>query len=203
MTKFRYALLFMPLAACVSTHPGSAPTLSNPPVARLAVTSLIDPTDSGSCTIWKTTDGLAVTAGHCCEPGKSYTATGPHAVPGASFEMLVDDDEHDVCVLRGKMLGQPVGLALFDPQVGERIWTAGYPRGKYLISDGYWAGRDDNNEGVCSSVAGFGASGSPIMNVRGESVGVLIKRFGDMDSLTFVAPIEWVRAAVAQAKTKH
>jgi hypothetical protein len=186
-------------SACGSTPnyvTSQAPTLSDPAVAKLSVGG------EGTCTIWKTTDGLAVTAGHCCEPDTMYSATGPHAVPGATFEVLFDDDTHDVCVLRGKMLGQPITLAAFDPQIGERIWTAGYPHGKYLISDGYWAGRDEENEGICSSVVGFGASGSPIMNSRNESVGVLIKKFRDMDNLTFVAPIEWVKRAVAVAKTK-
>jgi len=186
-------------SACGSAqHPGQAPTMSDPAVAKLQALA----EDAGSCTVWKTTDGLAVTAGHCCEMNEIYSASGPHAVAGATFTVLVDDDIHDVCVLRGELRGNAIKIALYDPKIGERIWTAGYPRGKFLISDGYWAGRDEDNEGICSSVVGFGASGSPIMNTRGESVGVLIKRFGDMDNLTFVAPIEWVRRAVLMARTK-
>lgn len=189
-------LTFLTACGAMPHMLGPAPTLSDPAVAKLSAG------DDGSCTVWKTTHGLAITAGHCCDVGMLYSAEGPHAVPGATFEVLFDDDEHDVCVLRGKLSGDVIFLANQDPQIGERIWTAGYPRGKFLISDGFWSGRDEENEGICSSVVGFGASGSPILNLRGESVGVLIKRFGDMDNLGFVAPIEWVKRAVIAAKLK-
>ena len=109
------------------------------------------------------------------------------------------DAEHDVCVLRGSISGDVIQLANWDPVIGERVWTAGYPRGTFLISDGFWAGRNEEGQGVSSSVAGFGASGSPIMDVSGRTVGVLVARYKDMDNLTFITPVEWVRAALIRA----
>jgi len=198
MRLFAFAIaLLTACSACGTTSSnltGPAPTMSDPAVAKLLVN------DEGSCTMWKTTDDLVVTAGHCCDVGTVYGGHGSHVIPGSIFTVLVDDDVHDVCVLHGKMIGKPITIAMYDPQVGERIWSAGFPRGKFLISDGFWSGRDEGDRGICSSVVGFGASGSPILNLQGESVGVLIKRFGDMDNLTFVAPIEWVKRAIFKAR---
>lgn len=172
---------------------------SDPAVVRLHMTNLLG--DAGSCTGWKADEDLVVTAGHCCVVSNiAYSADGDHAVLGGTFVPLIVDEQHDVCVLRGRIKGRVIYLASQDPEIGGRVWTAGFPHEMYLISDGFWSGRNYEGNGVSSSVVGKGASGSPIMNAEGEAVGVLIMKFGDMDSLGAIAPLEWVRAAIIRAR---
>jgi V8-like Glu-specific endopeptidase len=132
----------------------------------------------------------------------TYHATGPHAVPGAEFTVLVDDDKHDVCVMRGKMRGAPLALAAHDPPVGSRVWTAGFPKTVFLISDGVWSGRqeDEDNEGIASTSVWGGASGSPVMDSNGRVIGILRAYYPPMDTMSVIAPIEWLRAAYMQVR---
>ncbi len=174
---------------CGAASPRVAlPELYRPAVTRLEIVGL------GKCTAWKLSEDLVATAGHCCNEGAEYVL-GSAPVGTPSPVVLVDDDVHDVCVLRGKMAGDPIALASEDPAVGAPVWTAGYPVGWFLISSGFWSGRDEDNEGVCSVVVAGGASGSPILDVHGRAVGVLIKKIQGMDNLTLVATIEHLRAA--------
>lgn len=190
------------VAACSSCggpdYAAHLPTTSGPPVAKLEV---VNEEGGGSCTAWKVASDMIVTAGHCCSDDAQFILSGPHARPGTMATVLIDDDKHDVCVMRASMLGDAIPLALHDPVVGAPVWTAGYPLGTFLISTGIWSGRDSDGDGIASTAVGGGASGSPVMDADGRAVGVLRARYPRMgDSLTIIAPIEWVRVAVAQAR---
>jgi hypothetical protein len=173
-------------------QPKNLPELYRPAVAKLHISNA---DGGGQCTAWKLTDELVATAGHCCDAGSTYTMSGENTLIANTAENVFDDDIHDICVLRGKLKGPAIELASDEPSVGAPVWTAGYPKGWFLISAGHWAGRDEDNEGICSVVVAGGASGSPVLNARGRAIGVLIKRAVGMDNLTIVAPIEWLTAA--------
>lgn len=196
-----WVVLLISCTSCAGVHlPDEVPTTSNPAVARLIVVK--DGETEGYCTVWKATDKLLVTAGHCCDPGQDYWADGPMAYPGEMFSVAYDDDDHDICVLKGKLRGAPIPLAYRDPDVGERVWTAGYPKKIFLITDGHWAGRDEDGDAVASVGVWGGASGSPVMNTKGQAVGVLRAYYPPMSNLSIIAPIEWLRIAVMQASRK-
>lgn len=172
---------------------------SDPAVVKLLMMDASG--NEGQCTAWKVGTHLAMTAGHCCKPETlMYRAIGAHAVSGGFFTSLIDDDKHDICVLRGEILGDVIPLALRDPIIGGRIWTAGYPHGTFLISDGFWAGRDDDGQGVTSSTVWGGASGSPVMNTSGQAIGVLVAGYPGFDNMTFITVVEWARIALVQAQ---
>jgi V8-like Glu-specific endopeptidase len=197
---------------------GDVPSRMDPPIAKLV--KVVDGKIEGYCTVFKVGTDLAMTAGHCCganeddidiilkelgvvTPKKviSYYAEGPHAVPGAGFEVLSDDDEHDVCVMRGKMTGAPLALAMHDPDLGARVWTAGYPKTYLLFSDGLWSGRHETEDYGKASVAVWGgASGSPVLDGDGRVVGVLVAMYPPMSNFSLIAPIEWLRAGMQVAR---
>jgi V8-like Glu-specific endopeptidase len=197
---------------------GDVPSASDPSVARLVVVK--DGKEEGFCTVFKVGEDLAMTAGHCCgedhdeveemindllgvKPEKhvmTYHATGPHAVYGAAFTVLHDDDKHDVCLMRGKLLGAPLALAAHDPALGSRVWTAGYPKTELLFSDGLWSGRDDDGDSKASVAVWGGASGSPVMDGDGRVVGVLRAFYPPMSNFSLIAPLEWLRAAMSMAR---
>lgn len=198
--------------------PDEVPTLVEPAVAQL--TQTVDGKHHGDCTVFKVGANLAMTAGHCCgyfdplealaeelgaTPVKhtiTYHATGPYAVPGAAFEVLVDDDDHDVCVLRGQMQGAPLAIAPHDPPRGARVWTAGYPQDTYLVSDGHWSGRDKHGRAIASVAVWRGASGSPILDSHSRVVGVLRAFKPDQSNLAIITALEWVRSAYATGRGK-
>lgn len=190
---------------CGSARPRAenAPSVAMPAVAKLMI--LRDGKPLGQCTAWKASASRVVTAGHCCDPQNAYIyAPAPitAGIPGMTLEMLVDDDVHDICVLKGEMEGLSLPLADRDPEVGAYVWTAGFPSGWLLVSSGYWSGRDADNYGICSVVAVGGSSGSPVMNEDGLVIGVLVAGLRSGDNVTFTAPLEWLRADLEQSKTR-
>lgn len=187
-------------SACgAQQRPDDVPTMSDPAVVKLVM--IEDGDDAGYCTAWKLSEGFVMTAGHCCEDAKTvtYTARGQHAVPGAEFKVVFDNDNHDVCVMSGKVLGAPIRLARMDPPIGQAVWTAGFPRTEFLISSGYWSGRTEEGMAKASVAVFGGASGSPVMNSDGEAVGVLVAFYPPMSNLALLTPIEWMRDAEKSA----
>lgn len=187
--------------------PDAAPTMSDPAVVQLRIEAAPLSVDTGgTCTAWKVDNGLIMTAGHCCEakdPTTAFLLQGRRADPGSSAQVLYVDKKHDICVLSGNVSGAPIAIALRDPDLGETVWTAGYPHGTFLISSGYWAGRERGADGewaVCSTTVKGGASGSPVMDSRGRAVGVIVAGYRDMDGLTFAATTEWMRLALIRAR---
>ncbi len=133
-------------------------------------------------------------------PVIEYTAYGNAAVKGAKFKVLRDDDANDVCVLQGPMNGLPISIASQEPAVGERVWTLGYPKGVFLISDGYWSGMWRQDTMVASTAIWGGASGSPVLNENGEAVALLVRYMPPMSNMTLMTPIEWLVANVKSAQ---
>lgn len=227
MKSLYLVLLALVVAACSSCaarqYPHEAPTMMDVAVVRLvAISEKGEP--QGYCTGWKLDENRIATAGHCCEyeevlPGasdiellfgtaetetkdvSSFNMEGKHAIPGASATILYKDTEHDICVLKGQMAGPPIPVAAHDPAVGERVFTAGYPKTTFLITEGIWSGRDENDRGIASTGVWGGASGSPILNHDGEAVGVLAAYKPPMSNLTIIAPVEWLRIAATVSKT--
>lgn len=190
------AALIALAATCASCtrapRPVLLPHLYAPAVALL---QLHTPGGDGHCTAWKIGDGLLATAGHCCEDGYTYSLRGD----GTSLKdepptVLVDDDVHDVCVLAGTLRGRAIELADEVPDIGAPVWTAGYPRGYYLISSGYWSG-SGNESDRSSVVVAPGASGSPILNEDGRAVGTLVAYVPTTDNIALVSRLEWLRRA--------
>lgn len=189
-------VLAIAMLLLVSCHTAPAAP-REPSAAAVPVVKLDRPL--GYCSAWVAEGGLVVTAGHCCDwVGQVLTLSGARSVPGARATVVVDDDEGDVCVLRGRASDAPgLAIAAADPDVGAYVWTAGYPMGYYLVSSGLWSGRVVG-AGVASITVAPGASGGPLMDQRGRVVGV-VSRYG-WATIMLVAPVETLRAAVARAE---
>jgi hypothetical protein len=97
------------------------------------------------------------------------------------------------------MKGKPISIAAEDPMVGEKVWTAGFPKSVFLISDGYWSGMNTPDIMVASTAVWGGASGSPVMNEKGEAVALLNMYMPPMSNMTLMVPREWIVANIASA----
>lgn len=184
------ALLSIDFGCARAPHVENAPQAARPNVDKLMLAE--NGAEAGHCTAWKAAENRVFTAGHCCKDGFSYyfADTGEH------LTVLADDDKHDVCVLEGKMPGAPVPLASRDPEIGDFVWTAGYPIFPFVVSGGFWSGRafiDDGTYGVSSAVARPGSSGSPLLDENGKAVGMIVAGYLDSgDNIALSAPIEWL-----------
>lgn len=199
LTTVMLGILMVTCGSCVGRGLRlDGPHLYHPTVSKL---NMHTPSGRGFCTAWKIGDGLLATAGHCCDAKYTYTLEGGYAPDHTSSPtILVDDDVHDVCIMRGDLDGDVIALGT-EPEVGAPVWTGGYPAGWFLLSAGTWSGRDQDGRGICSSVVTQGASGSPILDERGLAVGIVTATVGQIDNLTIAATVKHIRTALLVSKT--
>ena len=82
--------------------------------------------------------------------------------------------KHDACVLVGNFSGAPVRLNS-DIREGENVWIFGFPAGLPVVGQGTIKGLVDTAAGRSILLNAFcapGSSGGPVINVRGELVGL-------------------------------
>lgn len=195
------AALLIACSSCAHHPVPDAPAmLAQPSVGKLLV---LDETGdlASSCTVWKVDERRAVTAGHCCEDDHFYGIEGQAAVPGDQISVLVDNDDVDICVLAARMRGEPIQIAYTDPPIGSRVWSLGYPKGYFMIADGYWSGRIKGNQPGFSIDGTGGFSGAPVLDSKNRAVSVLIEGYLG-HSVTFGVPLEQIRIALSAARAK-
>lgn len=194
VNRFVLFLLLSFIVACGSCAGRDIPRINmheRPIVGRLEIYDS-DATLRGRCTVWKAADEIMITAGHCCASDRYYTISGTGMTLGIDITLLIDDDDKDICVLRGRMDGRRALLASKEPEIGDRVWVVGYPHGTFAMTDGYWSGRNDEGDPVTSIDGAGGYSGSPVMNEDNEVIGVLVKGYLGQ-SVTMVAPLDKLR----------
>ena len=93
-------------------------------------------------------------------------------------EIVATDERSDLCVLYVKNLQKPSMLIAVDkPEPGDRVYNVAAPLGIYdrnmmPIFQGFYSG-DSGSRAIYSLPAIGGSSGSPIMNHRGELIGMV------------------------------
>ncbi|MBI5383152.1 MAG: trypsin-like peptidase domain-containing protein [Verrucomicrobia bacterium] len=140
-------------------------------------------------------EGLAVTSWHVVFDAAEVTA---HFADGTKVEVLgvVDKDErHDLALIRLKITGRPLAkLAKTPPRVGARAYVIGAPRGfAFSIADGLLSqvqSIDGFPQYQMSCPLSTGNSGGPMVNERGEVVGVASWSKIDAQNVNFAVPAE-------------
>lgn len=146
---------------------------------------------------------LVATAGHVCDETKT-TLVQTHDGVWHSAKVVVVYDEPDVCLLKTEKPAAPETLRLAKSsrlEVGAAVWYWGYPSGSPGIFYGHYTGHrgEGDSRMLLAAVNGwFGSSGSLLMRADGRVVGVLSQtRTGNGVVLAF-APVEALRAALAE-----
>lgn len=89
----------------------------------------------------------------------------------------------DACVLVGGFVGTPVRFSS-EVVAGENIWLFGFPKGLPVVGQGSVLGYVETQQGRVLKLGAFcapGSSGGPVVNVKGELIGLNYATFKYQD----------------------
>ena len=143
---------------------------------------------------------LLVTNLHVVEGGEPVLAVGPARIP---IKIVFTDAVNDLAVVSvgTSLTSTPLLLASGEVRPGEQVYTIGNPKGlEKTISQGIISGlreRDGRKLIQVTAPISHGSSGGPILNTKGEVVGVAVGMLEDGQNLNFAVPVAYVRALLA------
>ncbi|NDB53834.1 MAG: serine protease [Chitinophagaceae bacterium] len=154
------------------------------------------------------TKGYLVTNAHVIEDAKQI------AIQNNRGEYLVkvvyQDVERDLAILKvddenfKSYSNLPYGFSKQAGKLAEPIFTLGYPRNEVVYSQGYLSARTGYNGDTLSCqieiAANRGNSGSPILNKRGEVIGILNGRQTDAQGFAFAVQSKYILDVIETMK---
>lgn len=152
-------------------------------------------------------DGCGVTAWHMVENAKSVKAKFSD---GEEFEVsgLIDKDEkRDVALIKVKVADKPLLKMLQgDPEVGSKVYAIGSPLGlDFSITDGVLSQIrtiDGLKQYQVSCPVSKGSSGGPVVNNKGEVLGVVSWGLVEGNEISFAIPSSYVRGLDSSLPTQ-
>ena len=151
-------------------------------------------------------DGMAVTAWHVVRDAVSVKAK---FASGEEFDVsgLVDNDPaRDLAIVRVKTFGTPLLPIGSTPSVGQKAYVVGAPLGlEFTISDGLLSQiqvMDGTKAYQFSCPASPGNSGGPLLNAKGEIIGVVPFQFKSGQNHNFAVPIQYALGLDTSLPTK-
>jgi|GEM_PF-3235289 hypothetical protein len=144
-------------------------------------------------------DGIIVTNHHVVADAKTMAVKFPSGEVYKKVYLLSSDPINDLAFLKIEAVDLPT-IPLGNSnnvQLGDDVLLVGAPQGlEQTVSSGLISGiRLDNGVRVLqtSAAASPGSSGGPLLNRRGEAVGVMSFKVVDGENLNFAIPINYVR----------
>lgn len=120
----------------------------------------------------------------------------------AVHHIVATDDAHDLAVLYAEKEGPPVTLATSKNLVpGMELVCIGSPQGyEKTFTSGNYSQMRENGLMQISIPVSPGSSGSPVFNVTGEAVGVVVAQRKEAQNLNFAIPSEFVLALLQKSE---
>ena len=113
---------------------------------------------------------------------------------------FVDGKGVDLCLLKVSKLNLPkLHLAKEKPKLGERVYSMASPTGTYnppapIMASGHYSGENGNGfQSIITISHAPGSSGGPVINSRGELVGMIFAVNERLDSLTLCVKHDSIR----------
>jgi len=144
---------------------------------------------------------LLITNAHVANAGNPVLAVGPVRIP---LKIVRTDEKNDLALLSVDvdLTSKPLLLASRAVTPGEQIFAIGNPEGlEKTISQGIVSGlrkKADRDLLQITSPISHGSSGGPILNAKGEVVGVAVGTLEDGQNLNFAVPVAYVISFLEQ-----
>jgi len=147
-------------------------------------------------------EGLAVTAWHVVQDARRVEVRFSDHQQAKVLGLVDKDERADIALLKldtaiqggaTRLAARPrIPLGVATPRIGSRIYVVGAPRGyEFSISDGLLS-QIRTVDGVgyfqVSCPISPGDSGGPVLNDRGEAIGIMSWRKPDAESVSFAIP---------------
>lgn len=153
---------------------------------------------------------------------KGYIITNAHILKGASSanvynagkefktKILFVDAERDLAVLKiddkdyTPMKSLPYGVSKQGSNLGEEVFTLGYPKNEIVYNMGYLSAKTgysgDTLTCQIQMSANPGNSGGPLLNNKGEVIGVISTRERQAEGVTFAITGKYIYKLVSDLK---
>lgn len=144
---------------------------------------------------------LLITNAHVANAGNPVLAVGPVRIP---LKIVRTDEKNDLAILSVDvdLTSKPLILASGSVTPGEQVFAIGNPEGlEKTISQGIVSGlrkKGDRDLLQITSPISHGSSGCPILNAKGEVVGVAVGTLEDGQNLNFAVPVAYVKSFLEQ-----
>lgn len=155
--------------------------------------------------------------------GKGYLLTNAHVVQGASTIFVVNtkgqefkarmayvDETKDLAFLKiddddfKPVASLPYSIKKSNVDLGEQIFTLGFPRDEIVYNEGYLSAKTGHNGDTISCQiavsANPGNSGGPILNKSGEVIGILSTAQQNAEGVVFAVKSKNIYAALDDMK---
>lgn len=155
--------------------------------------------------------------------GKGFLVTNAHVLDG-SGAVVTDNSGHeynariisidrarDLAVLQivdqefKPLKNLPYGIRRTQPDLGEELFTLGYPRDEIVYNMGYLSAKTgykgDTSSCQLSLTANPGNSGAPVFNKNGEIVGIISTRQSQTDDVVFALKANNIFRMIDSLKT--
>jgi len=159
----------------------------------------------------KSKQPISLGSGFILENGK--VVTNLHVIEGAKYGYILENGSSKKHTIKGyyqidkindlvilsvpSLTAQPLALSTLDkPEIGERIYAIGNPKGlSGTISEGIVSGiRSMENKSLIQITAPIspGSSGGPVINNKGEVIGVAVGTLTSGQNLNFAIPVKLI-----------
>jgi S1-C subfamily serine protease len=144
-------------------------------------------------------EGLAITAWHVVHDARRVEACYPDNQQVKAIGLVDKNEQLDLALIKLEGAARPrITLASATPRIGSRIYVLGAPRGlDFSISEGL-VSQVRTLDGVryyqLSCPVSPGDSGGPVLNDRGEAIGVVSWRKADAETVGFAVPCPAIAA---------
>ncbi|MBX7263877.1 MAG: trypsin-like peptidase domain-containing protein [Chitinophagaceae bacterium] len=153
---------------------------------------------------------------------KGYLVTNAHIFKGATFanvynngkeyktKILFIDSEKDLAILKiedkdfAPLKSLPYGISKQGIDLGEEVFTLGYPKNEIVYNMGYLSAKTgyagDTLTCQIQMSANPGNSGGPLLNKKGEIIGVISTRQRQAEGVTFAITAKYIYGLVNDLK---
>ncbi|RYD80079.1 MAG: serine protease [Sphingobacteriales bacterium] len=165
--------------------------------------------------------------GFLIDAGNNYIVTNAHVVNQAKKQLVVEntkgdqfnaeavyvDAKRDIAIIKikdntfKKLPPMPYSIRKTNADLGEQVFMLGYPKAEIVYGEGYVSAKNgyqmDTIYCQLNTAANEGSSGSPVINKKGELVGILTSTERNAQGVVYAIKSINIHRAVEEAKKKE